>query len=409
MDGMPGVELPTTLSEDELATLAATTPARIQRLAEIGVLRTDAVGRFAPPDIQRVRIALAYEDGGIELEHIAEAIAEGLMSFEFTDRIYPEASPPSGRTVGDLARDLGPRGEILQDLFMALGLPRPNDDRTLTQADVAIITRFLDAWDIDAAKGDRSLRAARLLGEMARRAAEGWVDLFTETHSPPAQELVSMTPDELETRVFTPAVRIAGLFEPMTIWLLRRQMELALDAANVEAMEQALEARGIRVPVPADPPAMVFADMSGFTQLTEERGDDLAVDYAEILSHLAMTCAASHGGRLVKQLGDGVMLAFPARRPAIEAAIELRAAAAAGTPLPPLHIGVSSGPVIERDGDYFGRTVNLASRLSGVAGPGEIVIDAMTAEARAPADAVALGTVEVKGLRAPIPLFRLRS
>ena len=406
---MPGLELPTTLTVDELATLAATTPARIQRLAEIGVLRPDAVGRFGPPDIQRVRIALAYEDGGIELEHIAQAIAEGLMSFEFTDRIYPEASPPSGRTVADLARDLGPRGEILPDLFMALGLPRPNHDRTLTQADVAIITRFLDAWNVDAPMGDRSLRAARLLGEMARRAAEGWVDLFTETYSPPAQELVSMTPEELETRVFTPAVRIAGLVEPMTIWLLRRQMELALDAANVEAMEQALEVRGIKVPVPADPPAMVFADMSGFTQLTEERGDDLAVDYAEILSHLAMTLAAAHGGRLVKQLGDGVMLAFPGRRPAMEAAVELRAAAAAGTPLPPLHIGISSGPVIERDGDYFGRTVNLASRLSGVAGPGEIVIDAMTAEARAPADADSLGMVAVKGLPAPIPVFRLPS
>lgn len=397
------------LTADELATLAATTPARIERLAEIGVLRPDAVGRFAPPDIQRVRIALAYEDGGIELEHIAQAIAEGLMSFEFTDRIYPEASPPSGQTVADLTRELGPRGEILSDLFMALGLPRPDQDRTLSRADVAIIKRFLDAWDVDAPRRDQSLRAARLLGEMARRAAEGWVDLFTETYSPPAEELVAMTPDELEMRVFTPAVRIAGLFEPMTTWLLRRQMELALDAANVEAMEQALEARGIRVPVPVDPPAMVFADMSGFTQLTEERGDDLAVDYAEILAHLALTVAGTHGGRLVKQLGDGVMLAFPGRRPAIAAAVELRAAAAAGTPLPPLHIGISSGPVIDRDGDYFGRTVNLDSRLSGIAGPGEIVVDTTTADAVGPADAVPLGTVVVKGLPAPIPHFRLRS
>jgi adenylate cyclase len=409
MDAIPSLELPTTLTAEELAKLAATTPERIQRLAEIGVLRPDAAGRFAPPDIQRVRIALAYEDGGIELEHIAQAIAEGLMSFEFTDRIYPEASPPSGRTVADLARDLGPRGEILPDLFMALGLPRPDRDRLLTHADIAIITRFLDAWDIDAPTPGRSLRAARLLGEMARRAAEGWVELFTETYSPPAEELVAMDPDELETRVFTPAVRIAGLFEPMTTWLLRRQMELALDAANVEAMEQALEVRGIKVPVPADPPAMVFADMSGFTQLTEERGDVLAVDYAEILSHLALTLAGSHGGRLVKQLGDGVMLAFPGRRAAIEAAVDLRAAAAAGTPLPPLHIGISSGPVIERDGDYFGRTVNLASRLSGIAGPGEIVTDATTADALEPTDAAPLGTVEVKGLPTPIPLFRLRS
>jgi adenylate cyclase len=408
MDRIPRLELPELLTADELATLAATTPARIQRLAEIGVLRPDDAGRFSPPDIQRVRIVLAYENGGIELDHIAQAIEEGLMSFEFTDRIYPEASPPSGRTVGDLAGDLGSRGQMLQDLFMAMGLPRPDLDRALTQADVAIIARFVDAWDAETSTQDTWLRAARLLGEMARRAAEGWIDLFTETYSPPARESASMTLDELETRVFAPAARIAALIEPMAIWLLRRQMELALDAANVEAMEHALEVRGLKSPAPIDPPTMVFADMSGFTQLTEEGGDVLAVDYAATLSHLALNVAAARRGRLVKQLGDGVMLAFTDRRAALAAAIGLRAAAGE-TRLPALHVGISSGPVIERDGDYFGRTVNLASRLSGIAGPGEIVVDAVTAEALAPADAVSLGMVVVKGLPAPIPLFRLRS
>jgi class 3 adenylate cyclase len=403
-----GLELPTALTADELATLAATTPERIQRLAEIGVLRPDDAGRFSPPDIQRVRIVLAYENGGIELEHIAQAIDEGLMSFEFTDRIYPQASPPSGRTVGDLASALGSRGEILPDLFMAMGLPRPDQDRALTQADVSIITRFVDAWDAETSTRDTWLRAARLLGEMARRAAEGWVDLFTETYSPPAQESASMSLDELETRVFVPAVRIAGLIEPMATWLLRRQMELALDGANVEAMEHALEVRGLKSPVQVDPPAMLFADMSGFTQLTEEGGDVLAVDYAATLSHLALNVTTTHRGRLVKQLGDGVMLAFTDRRAAIEAAVALRAAASE-TRLPALHVGISSGPVIERDGDYFGRTVNLASRLSGIAGPGEIVVDATTAEALEADDSVALGSVEVKGLPAAIPLFRLRS
>jgi adenylate cyclase len=217
-----------------------------------------------------------------------------------------------------------------------------------------------------------------------------------------------MTLDELESRVFAPAVRIAALLEPMAIWLLRRQMELALDAANVEAIEQRLEVRGLKVPVPTDPPAIVFADISGFTQLTEEGGDVLAVDQAAVLSELALTLTDRHRGRLVKQLGDGVMLAFTDRRAAIGAAVGLRAAAAEKR-LPALHIGISSGPVIERDGDYFGRTVNLASRLSGVAGPDEIVMDATMAAAIAPADTVSLGTVEVKGLATPVPLYRMPS
>lgn len=217
-----------------------------------------------------------------------------------------------------------------------------------------------------------------------------------------------MTLEEVESRVFAPAVRIAGLLEPMAIWLLRRQMELALDAANVEAIEHRLEVRGLKVPVPSDPPAIVFADISGFTQLTEEGGDVLAVDHAAILSDLALMLADRHGGRLVKQLGDGVMLAFTDRRAAIEAAVGLRAAAAEKR-LPALHVGISSGPVIERDGDYFGRTVNLASRLSGYAGPDEIVVDGTMAAAIGAADAVTLGTVKLKGLATPVVLYRMRS
>jgi DNA-binding transcriptional MerR regulator len=122
----------TYLTEAELAKRTTTSPARIERLVEIGVLRSDASGRFSPADIQRVQIAAAYEAGGIELEHIAQAISERRMSFEYSDRIYPEASPPSGRTVGELAAELGHDGDLLPDLFTALGLPRPTPDRPLT-------------------------------------------------------------------------------------------------------------------------------------------------------------------------------------------------------------------------------------------------------------------------------------
>jgi hypothetical protein len=143
MDSLPRTE-PRILTRDELARSAATTSKTIERLAESGVIRPDKAGRFARPDIQRVRVVLAFEERGIDFEQI-QAIDEGLKSFDFTDRIYPAASPPSGMTVADLASELGPRGEILVDLFMALGLPRPREDRRLTLADVAIITEFLDA------------------------------------------------------------------------------------------------------------------------------------------------------------------------------------------------------------------------------------------------------------------------
>src|SRR5919112_3958473 len=123
------------LTERELAEHAATSTARIRQLVDIGVLHPDGDGYFAPGDIQRVRIIDAFDSSGIDVDYIAHAVREGRMTFAFTDRIYPPASPPSGRTVGALAADLGlPLGE-LSELFVALGVPRPGEDGRLTVAD----------------------------------------------------------------------------------------------------------------------------------------------------------------------------------------------------------------------------------------------------------------------------------
>jgi adenylate cyclase len=356
--------------------------------------------------VQRVRIVAAFEAGGIELERMADAIAERRMSFEYADRIYPEASPLSGRTLADLATRLGMSTELLGDLFLALGQPRPTADRPLTEADEQLLPAFLEAWAAPGASPETLLRAARLVGDATRRVAEGWTGLFMETMVPPDEEVAEMWVDQLHPSWFAPAIRVAQLLEPATVWSLRRHMERALDAANIEATERALEARGLRPSRVVDPPAIVFADLSGFTRLTEEHGDDLAVRFAAGLAREATTVAADHGGRLVKQLGDGVMLAFQHVADGIDAALALRASAARAG-LPPLHIGVTAGPVIERDGDFFGRTVNLASRLAGVAGPGEIVADEATAQAAADVRVTALGARELKGLRRPIAVARL--
>jgi adenylate cyclase len=150
----------------------------------------------------------------------------------------------------------------------------------------------------------------------------------------------------------------------------------------------------------------MFADLSGFTRLTEEQGDDTAARFAAGLARVADRIAGEHRGRLVKQLGDGVMLAFQHVGDALRAAFALRASAA-DSGLPDLHIGIAAGPVVERDGDYFGRTVNLSSRLSGVAGPGEVVVDAVTASHAPDVTVSPLGARELKGLPRPVPVFRL--
>jgi class 3 adenylate cyclase len=118
---------------------------------------------------------------------------------------------------------------------------------------------------------------------------------------------------------------------------------------------------------------MAFVDLTGYTALTAGGGDETAVRLSTRLAELAEAAVARHGGRVVKLLGDGAMLHFESGTDAVRGALELTdLIAAAG--LPGAHGGVHAGPVIERDGDYFGATVNLAARVAAEAGAGQVLV-----------------------------------
>jgi adenylate cyclase len=148
-------------------------------------------------------------------------------------------------------------------------------------------------------------------------------------------------------------------------------------------------------------------DIAGYTRLTEERGDELAVRLAASLQMRAETVAASMGGRLVKLIGDGAMLRFDDARSGVAAAVEL-VDGLGDDPGVGAHAGVHTGPVIERDRDLFGRTVNLASRLADAASPGEVVVSedvAATVHDDPGFDLEPIEAVSLKGVAEPLPLF----
>ena len=150
-----------------------------------------------------------------------------------------------------------------------------------------------------------------------------------------------------------------------------------------------------------------LVDVSGYTRLTEERGDEAAVLVAGRLQRSAEAAAAADGGRLVKLLGDGAMLRFPDARRGVTAALRLVGELGVDAGLT-AHAGVHAGPIVERDLDLYGRTVNLASRISSAAGPGEVLVsenvvrsigdDGLRFE---PAD-----TARLKGIAEPVALYR---
>jgi adenylate cyclase len=147
---------------------------------------------------------------------------------------------------------------------------------------------------------------------------------------------------------------------------------------------------------------MCFLDITGYTQLTEERGDQAAADLATTLATLVRRSAQEHEGTPVKWLGDGVMFYFREPAAAVLAALQMTEVVGRHG-LPPAHVGIHAGPVIFQEGDYFGRTVNLASRIAEYAKPGEVLVsqEVVDAAGAAPVSFVEIGPVELKGVPGP--------
>jgi adenylate cyclase len=198
---------------------------------------------------------------------------------------------------------------------------------------------------------------------------------------------------------------MSALMERAVIAMYHLQQTRAWTTSIIDGLEASLAAAGLHSRL-VHPPAMCFLDISGYTRLTQERGDAAAAELAGQLTRVVPRTAVRYGGRPVKWLGDGVMLHFPDPGQAVVGALEMvRALADAG--LPPTHVGLHAGPVIFQEGDYYGSTVNLASRIADKAGPGQVLVSQAVIDAAAGAAVAfrAVGRVELKGVAAPMELF----
>lgn len=355
-----------------LADLAAESGVAIpilQRLAQIGAITPDASGSYSPGDVIRVDAVKSFLDAGIPLEKITEAVEHRLFTFEYLDRFHPEPAPPSTLTLDDLANAMGIPVGLLASVYLAMGLPEPPEGYRPTVEEAEILDAFADLWGRG---GEETLlRAARLVGEPARALSEGWTRLYVEKITP--EHTVGPMDDRIATIVDT-TEKATNLAPAMFMWLLQNHLRRSIDRANIEGLEEVMSSHGLSFPLPAAVPAVAFVDISGYTSLTEREGDTAAAVIADTIRDRAQRTAAAHGGSLVKLLGDGAMLHFEDVQKSVEGVLTLvEALHRDGIRV---HAGIHAGSMIERDGDYYGSTVNVASRIADVAGPGETLTTA---------------------------------
>lgn len=143
-----------------------------------------------------------------------------------------------------------------------------------------------------------------------------------------------------------------------------------------------------------------FVDMAGFTALTEAQGDEDAADLAMMFAELTRRALAP-GDRLIKTIGDAVLVTSPDAASGLALVERLLTEAAAEPRLPALRAGLHHGDAVERDGDVFGAAVNLAARVAAEAYPAEVLGTARIADAaRAAGIPVAdIGEVVLKNVR----------
>ena len=301
---------------------------------------------------------------------------------------------PGERALGhaELASRSGVDAESLSRLWLALGFPKlAKTENVFTEQDVDVIRLFLSTTPV---VSDYTLHEARVISGALARIAEVFIDEMWDQHFSDER-----SEGEGLGEMFAEPPDIERM-ERILMYLLRRHLIAAI------YRRLALQSRSAEPGMPSV--AIGFADVVGFTSMSQSL---TASDLTELIVSFERTMfdlVASMGGRVIKTIGDEVMFQFDDASAAADFA--LRVASFEDETLPAVRVGLGWGPVLVRQGDCFGPTVNLASRVVGTANGGEVVVDDAMAKRLAPSGYMleAIGERELKGF-GPVSLWRLRA
>ena len=390
-------------TEDEIAQRAGTTPERIRSLAELGILEPED-GTYPRRDVLRARFVLGLEAIGIDANAVADGVASGDLTLGYVE--FGGRRPPrSDQSFEGLSEEIGIPYPMLERLYVAFGLPRPAPEEYVREEDLRLLKIIPVLFGAGVGEGE-ILRLARVWGDSARRVAQFQSHYLHHSIEEPFRRRGLRDNEAFEAALREVSVRAGRSGEDLLGWLFRRHSEVFETEHLFDHVETALEDAGVHRREPRHVEACAFADLSGYAKLTEEAGDEVAAEVSVKLAELVNEVASRHAGAVVKMLGDGVLFHFKDPQDAVMASLEvLDRVQPVG--LPPAHVGVNAGPMIYEEGDYFGRTVNIAARIASQAGPdqvflGEDVLDHIEPNGFRVVEA---GAFELKGIDKPLTLY----
>jgi adenylate cyclase len=392
------------LSRQDGAARAGVDAGYVDELVAAGVLAPAEDG-LTTGDVRRIGILRSLQEIGLPLESIARGLEHGVLSLDFVDSPdYARFAGLADETFETVSRRTGVELPLLTAIREAVGLgaARPGD---FIREDELQVVPFIEAQLSVGFRPEAIDRLLRAMGDNLRRIAESEAEWWRSEVINPRLE-AGASPTEVGAPELSGDLTARG--EQAMLALYHAQQAQTWTSNIIAGFQYQLAQSGL-YQAPDRPPAICFLDITGFTRLTQERGDRAAADLADALSRIAKRTSIDHGGRPIKWLGDGVMFFFRDPGPVVVAAMEMvDGLVAAG--LPPAHVGLHAGEVVVQQGDYFGQTVNMAARIAEYARPGEVLVSQAVVDAGGAGGLVytEIGAVDLKGVSGAVRLHAAR-
>jgi adenylate cyclase len=393
------------LSAEELGVATGEPVERLRRFRSLNLIGSEDDERFAPADVERVRLIQFLERRQIALETIAQAEREQAVLTSVVDFLFPHGvrrmySFAEAIDIVGLDADVARR---LREVSSASDeVMDEHDLRMLRQAKVGLDAGFPET---------ALLQLARVYADALGRVAEAEVHLF---HFYVHEGLKTAGLSGRELLDSRKAVRehLLPIVEPMIRYFhhrgmakaVREDMILHLTADPVRPSQDDSRAK-LRL-------AIVFLDVSSYTPMTEVMGDAVAARIVERLSALVREATIRHEGRIVDRVGDAFLLIFPDPRAAVTCALQIERRTAAEPQFPALRAAVHWGDLLYLEGGYVGTSLNIASRVATQARPHQILATAAVHREIGGLSGVQfapLGTRRLKGLAEEVELFEVRA
>ncbi|MBF6211672.1 adenylate/guanylate cyclase domain-containing protein [Nocardia puris] len=271
----------------------------------------------------------------------------------------------------EVAKRSGVSPEVSRRLWTALGFPASSDPEVdYTDADVAAVRDFRGLKVAEKSDLRQQAATARTIGQAMARLAEWQADLVLAEIGAQiaAAEAEGRDPAEVAKAA---AERTISVVQELQSYVWRRHLSAALSrsfdgGATAEDSTRTL--------------AVGFADMVGYTRLTRHLHPDELSTLLEAFESTTTAAIAENGGWVIKHVGDEVMFAAETAVDGARIAIAIQESTMMVGGTPELRVALAYGEVLQRFGDLYGSVVNIASRLTGVARPGTILIDDAAAE-----------------------------